>query len=258
MTKDIHIQFNDDDFEATSGLSSVAMGVWIRVMIAMHLQQTSTLTGSFEKIARMTRCTVQELETACNEFVTDNVTLVKRECNGDVTLTHHRAKKRESTLNRVRKYRERQAKIKACNENVTLFDGDIDNIDSNNNIYNINNNINNIYNNTPSISPSCDDCNTCVTCLTFDEFWNMYGKKVERMKCEKIYAKIKEADREKIKQHVPVYVASTPEVQYRKNPQTYLNGKCWEDEIITTNEREQNNGNSKRTSEYGRYVPKHL
>lgn len=96
------------------------------------------------------------------------------------------------------------------------------------------------------------------TCLTFDEFWNMYGKKIERVKCEKIYAKIKEDDREKIKNHVPVYVASTPEVQYRKNPQTYLNGHCWEDEIITTNEREQNNGNSKRTSEYGRYVPKHL
>jgi hypothetical protein len=85
----------------------------------------------------------------------------------------------------------------------------------------------------------------------------MYGKKVERMKCEKIYARIKEADREKIKQHVPVYVESTPDPQYRKNPQTYLNGHCWEDEIIT-NEREQNNGNSKRTSEYGRYVPKHL
>lgn len=251
MTKDIHIQFNDDDFEATSGLSSVAMGVWIRIMIAMHLQQTSTLTGSFEKIARMTRCTVQELETACNEFVTDNVTLVKRECNGDVTLTHHRAKKRESTLNRVRKYRERQAKIKACNKNVTLFngdfDGDIDNIDSNN-IYNINNNINNIYNNTPSISPSSDECNLFVTCLNFEDFWNMYGKKVERMKCEKIFAKIKEADREKIKQHVPVYVASTPDPKYRKNPQTYLNGQCWNDEIIT----ESDNRNA-TSGTYGDY-----
>ena len=86
------------------------------------------------------------------------------------------------------------------------------------------------------------------TCLTFDEFWNMYGKKIERVKCEKIYAKIKEDDREKIKQHVPVYVASTPDPKYRKNPQTYLNGQCWNDEIIT----ESDNRNA-TSGTYGDY-----
>jgi len=28
------------------------------------------------------------------------------------------------------------------------------------------------------------------------------------------------------------YVLSTPDKQYRKNPDTYLRNKCWEDEII--------------------------
>lgn len=29
---------------------------------------------------------------------------------------------------------------------------------------------------------------------------------------------------------MPRYVAATPERRYRKNPLTYLNGKCWQDE----------------------------
>lgn len=32
-------------------------------------------------------------------------------------------------------------------------------------------------------------------------------------------------------QVLPVYVASTPELQFRKNPYTWLNGKCWRDEL---------------------------
>lgn len=68
--------------------------------------------------------------------------------------------------------------------------------------------------------------------FSFDEFWNAYGKKVGNAKCKKMYAKISEQEREKIKAHVPQYVASTPDKKYRKDPQTYLNNKCWNDEII--------------------------
>lgn len=85
--------------------------------------------------------------------------------------------------------------------------------------------------------------NTPKSVFTFEDFWNAYGKKVDRAKCEKLYAKIKESDRAKIKEHVPKYVAATPEVQYRKNPQTYINGKCWNDEIITNNRAENCGGN---------------
>ena len=31
---------------------------------------------------------------------------------------------------------------------------------------------------------------------------------------------------------VDQYVKSTPDPKFRKNPLTWLNGKCWEDEII--------------------------
>ena len=97
--------------------------------------------------------------------------------------------------------------------------------------------------NTPSNLPS-DDLFGDVTseppkpsCLPFDEFWNLYGKKVDRKTAERVYAKVSEKDRQLIKQHLPLYVRSTPEVQYRKHPTTYLRGQCWNDEIITDGQR---------------------
>jgi len=79
------------------------------------------------------------------------------------------------------------------------------------------------------------------TIYSFEKFWNDYGKKKEKFKSSKLYSRIPEKERIKIKEHVPQYVLSTPEIKFRKNPLTYLNGKCWEDEIEVNagTEREQ-------------------
>jgi hypothetical protein len=70
------------------------------------------------------------------------------------------------------------------------------------------------------------------TCFSFSEFWDLYDKKSDKSKCIKKYEKISEIDRGKIKNSLSLYVEATPNVQYRKNPLTYLNGRCWEDEAI--------------------------
>lgn len=67
----------------------------------------------------------------------------------------------------------------------------------------------------------------------FESFWNDYNKKRGRANCERKYAKLSLKDKLAIKEHVLRYVASTPDPQYRKDPETYLNGKHWNDEIIT-------------------------
>lgn len=67
---------------------------------------------------------------------------------------------------------------------------------------------------------------------SFEVFWDLYDKKLDRYKCEKLWAALNDDDKAAIIEHVPRYVASCPEAQYRKNPQTYLNGKCWNDDII--------------------------
>ena len=67
---------------------------------------------------------------------------------------------------------------------------------------------------------------------SFDDFWNLYDKKVNKPKCQIKWRKLRQKDRETIMNHLPSYLSSTPDKSYRKNPLTYLNNSSWEDEII--------------------------
>ncbi len=70
------------------------------------------------------------------------------------------------------------------------------------------------------------------TILTFDQFYSMYDKKVDKKKAEAKYKKVSESDRALIKKQLPLYVKSTPDKQFRKSPSVYLNGEHWHDEIV--------------------------
>ena len=76
------------------------------------------------------------------------------------------------------------------------------------------------------------------TCFSFEEFWETYKRKKDRARAEKIYSKISEADRQKIKDTLEAYVQST-EVQFRKYPASYLRGQNWNDEIIQNEYKKQ-------------------
>lgn len=65
----------------------------------------------------------------------------------------------------------------------------------------------------------------------FDDFWNKYGKKVDRIKCEKKWSGLSQKVKEKIMSHLDRYVLSTPDVKFRRDPATYLNNQSWENEI---------------------------
>ena len=72
---------------------------------------------------------------------------------------------------------------------------------------------------------------TKVINICFSDFWNIYDKKKDTAKCEKKWLSLTDNERELIMIHIPAYVKSTPDKKYRKNPMTYLNGKCWLDEV---------------------------
>lgn len=65
----------------------------------------------------------------------------------------------------------------------------------------------------------------------FDLFWNTFDKKVDKVKCFKIWKKIDHNKRDMIQKKAELYKLSTPDVKFRKNPLTWLNGECWNDEI---------------------------
>lgn len=66
----------------------------------------------------------------------------------------------------------------------------------------------------------------------FSIFWDKYGKKQDSKKCLEKWMKLTDTEMNAALDKVDAYVLSTPDVQFRKNPLTWLNGKCWNDEII--------------------------
>lgn len=68
--------------------------------------------------------------------------------------------------------------------------------------------------------------------ISFADFWNLYDKKEDRIKCERKWKALTNKERELCIQAVPAYVTSTPDKAFRKHPATYLNNKSWENEII--------------------------
>ena len=76
--------------------------------------------------------------------------------------------------------------------------------------------------------------------VAFLEFWDLYGKKEGKATAEKKWNALNEKDRVAILAHVPKYVKATPEIEYRKNPTTYLNQRTWLDEHLPTHNKTRN------------------
>jgi len=67
----------------------------------------------------------------------------------------------------------------------------------------------------------------------FGNFWDLYDKKTgDKTIIERKYNRLTNEVRVKIFEHIPKYIKSQSDKQYRKNPETYINQKGWEDEII--------------------------
>jgi hypothetical protein len=68
---------------------------------------------------------------------------------------------------------------------------------------------------------------------TFERAWDLYDKKVGcKEKLEKKWNSMSQIDRKAAIEYIPLYVLSQPDKQYRKNFQTFLNQRGWEDELI--------------------------
>ena len=83
---------------------------------------------------------------------------------------------------------------------------------------------------------------------TFQDFWDAYAYKKGRKKSEEKWNKLKLQEKVACLKAVPAYVANTvipgstsdgTRKQYRMHPLTYLNGECWNDEIIQKQNNEQ-------------------
>jgi hypothetical protein len=70
--------------------------------------------------------------------------------------------------------------------------------------------------------------------ISFGEWWDLYDKKVgDKIKLEKKWNALSNEERQKAIDHTVLYKHSQLDKKFRKNPETYLNNKSFNDEIIT-------------------------
>jgi hypothetical protein len=70
-----------------------------------------------------------------------------------------------------------------------------------------------------------------LSCDDFEQVWILYGKKGNKKTSTAKWSKLKEETKQLALLKIPAYVKSTPDIQYRKNFETWLNQECWNDEI---------------------------
>lgn len=101
-------------------------------------------------------------------------------------------------------------------------------------------------NDNVSVTVNDNDINNTITDSkksvdVFNNFWDFYKYKLDRKKCIRTFKKISEKNINKIRDHLPNYLACTfvpgrpklyPTAKIRKHPLTYLNGECWNDEPL--------------------------
>ena len=71
----------------------------------------------------------------------------------------------------------------------------------------------------------------------FNEFWDAYDKKVGRVACKSKFLKLDINICKKCVNTAYKYAASTKDIKFRKNPITWLNQGCWDDEIKDSNQQ---------------------
>jgi len=74
----------------------------------------------------------------------------------------------------------------------------------------------------------------------FEMFWGLYDKRVSLNKARTSFMQLTLEDMGKAIKGVKAYVDSTPDKAYRKFPSTWINQRCWEDEIITSDKKKIN------------------
>ncbi len=79
----------------------------------------------------------------------------------------------------------------------------------------------------------------------FEEFWTLYNKKIGKEESKSKFLKLTDKEVSEVIAAVPNYVKSTPDVQFRKHPKTWLNGKNWQDDIDTSKSDSRNIGSIK-------------
>ena len=69
--------------------------------------------------------------------------------------------------------------------------------------------------------------------FSFENVWEQYGKKGNRKTSKAKWDRLSNTNKALALKHIPGYVKATPDKQYRKNFETYLNQEVWNDNLLS-------------------------
>lgn len=79
----------------------------------------------------------------------------------------------------------------------------------------------------------------------FDEFWQLYPRKVAKAVARKAFAKLSEAQQleacKALPNHLAYWKAKETELEFVPHPSTWLNQERWEDEIVIEPKKQKQN-----------------
>lgn len=195
--------------------SASSQGIYIKVMCIMHksdeygvilLKQKDKQNGKqinnfAYKLARLLPFRIDEIEAALSELLEENVLQIE----GDKLIQKRMVRDNSISIIRSEAGKKGGVKTQTFAKAKNKANNEYENENENEDINSIN--------------------------IVFDEFWNLYDKKVAKAKCEPKWNKLKDSEREDIMRTLPKFLKSIKDKQFQPYPYTYLNQRRWEDEI---------------------------
>lgn len=92
--------------------------------------------------------------------------------------------------------------------------------------------VNEVHLITP-VNSSSNSPETRARKISFDFFWEEYEKPIDEKTCRDLWSSLSEEDKKRAIGFIPSYKKYQPEHRYRKNPETFLSSRFWENDFIT-------------------------
>jgi len=189
-------------------------GAWIDLICAMHeLDRSGSITGDYDQLARICRCTSKEILDAIDELVLTKTASVTHN-NGRVTVINRRMKREynERLSGRERQAKFREKTVESQNSNVKVT--------------------------TPSSvsSSSSSSKGNNIYTESFIIFWNKYPRKQGKKSAFKSYKKCGVGN-DILLPAIDAQLSSKQwEDGYIPNPAKWLNQGEWENEVMVVEE----------------------
>lgn len=227
MATDFWFKFNFKDWaNDVRPLSLTARGLLLEMIIYMRQAPVvGQMPNDIRLIVRLTGGLTEEITESITEFKNFGILDFVKNDDGSETIISRRIVK-EFERSRINAQNGKNGGNPKLKKQIRLTES-------------VNQNENQTHNRTSnSISNSNFDSEIENKKAWFQIFWDKYGKKQDSKKCFEKWMKLTDAEINTALDKVDLYVASTPDVQFRKNPLTWLNGKCWNDEIILNSQKQ--------------------